>query len=284
MADDDKPDEVSVALQQIRGSKVGGIAKTAAEAALAVIPYAGGSIASVIASYRSGKQIEKVCDVLGQLHDRIKKTETKVEEVLTEDQVNEVLHESLTAVAVSSDQLKIDYLTTGLTRTFTDKDLSFDRKQLFLSSLRSMSGLELRVLRFIYGDADPFQTYPPLAPNPEASYSSSIYVNPTSQFMWQVAKITEDEGSTLLEEMQRRLDEEEPIVRGIASKLDQQGLTAVGNNLTGRLRKIFKQVPLAMSATTMSQPYLAPELPKATPIEASQTPFGRSFFSFFRRP
>jgi hypothetical protein len=278
-------DEFERALAAIKGSRASETAQTATASLLNLIPYAGGTVATALSSYWTSRQIDKICDLMKHLHDSLKAAEVKVEDVLTAEQVNEVLQEGVASIATASDQMKIDYLKTGIARTFTERTMSFDRKHFFLSLLRNMSGLELKVLRAVYEEPDPFVRYEELQlPNPATNVLTYATINPaTWEAHW-------EEGETsYLQELSRRFGEEVVIVTGVAESLDQRRLTLLAPSLGGKWRKVLKPpknpqhlVMTIPSGTVFQEQGLYAQSARMTPREASATEFGRAFFAFVR--
>jgi hypothetical protein len=266
---------------------------------LNAVPYAGGSISSVLSNNTTNKKFERVCDALETLHARIEDQKVKVEEVLSEDEVVEVLNKTLAEIAVATDSEKIKFLKHGLAASFTSKEISFGRKQFFLNLLRSLGSLELSLIHALYIGADPYiQTDIEMPPGP----TGLGFTAPAAPFLMTGAGMVsrdfkewrdDDQKPKLSSFLASRLGEPEEIVIGIATSLDRSGLTLAAPVLERKHYKVFVE-----KRDTTASHHLAvmggqssiltggewgrgiTNRPSATPIEMARTELGRSFVRF----
>lgn len=286
----------------IRDSPLQARMDLALHALLNVIPYAGGPISSLLGNYATNKKFERVCEALEALHQRIEHQEVKVEEVLSEDEVVEVLNKTLGEIAVTSDSEKINFLKHGLAASFTSKEISFGRKQFFLNLLRSLGSLELSLVHALYIGVDPYTQTESETPMAPLDTGTGLAVMPSAQsFALATAgavsrtfKEWRDDGQkpALSSFLASRLGEPEEIVVGIATSLDRSGLTLAGPVLARKHYKVFVERhdlnPSLVVMSGSSSAFLADgqwalgatNRPTATPVEMARTELGRSFVRF----
>lgn len=312
--------EVARAVEKLRESPLRSRAETAILAVLNVIPYAGGSIASVLSAYSTEKKFERVFGTLDALSSAIKDTHTKVEEILTKDQVSELLDEALPQIATVSDDGKLRYLRTGLITSFTSKTLPYDTKHFFLTVLAGLTYLELRVLRVLYCDGDPYEhvVYEQPDPPPDLSEAGlriacsfrgevlaglhAATVSGPAAGRIVVGGLTgghrslkewRDDGQRprLIEHIGVRIADDPEMVRLVAARLDASGLTKMLPVLQHRQYRVLEQRREAYvapgSALTLTHAHLPgagtvllADAPKFTPIEEARTTLGERLVKF----
>jgi hypothetical protein len=258
-----------------------------------VIPYAGGPVASLLGEWASGRKIDKICDVLAHIHETLHDHKIDPTKHLTEDQVIEVVHDTLSEVSTSSDQKKINALKRGLGYAFTSDD-PFERKQLYLKVLRELTSLEILMLSTLYGASDPYQLS-----FRDPSYSIPDYSKPATYHggVLKFAKVAEDGAWRRARNFEK---DEQPVLGDYLAdkasinrqdadaalrRLDAQGLSSAGPNLDSRRAVWSEWVPRSPSLysaivpTTMTIGIGEKVLPSA--MEASRTDFGREFIRYF---
>jgi hypothetical protein len=100
----DSANETEALITSIKTRSEGEEEATKAIHLIRLIPYAGGTIASIISENASKRRFEKVCDVLSDLNTRLEEKGADPEQHLSKDQISEVVHETLQTVASASDQ------------------------------------------------------------------------------------------------------------------------------------------------------------------------------------
>jgi hypothetical protein len=285
-----KNGDVAPLVQEIRGLPVPEAAKTASIALLNLIPYVGGAVASVIGETANRRRFEKVCDVLSDLNVRLEESRVDPEEHLSQDQIIELVHETLQTVATASDKEKIEALKNGLGYAFIKDDV-FERKQLFLQVLRGCTSLELILIPTVYNSGDPHLLYeggPAMSssggwPEPSAM-ESAVVIRSQPRGHWEPAGNEEDSGRpTLLAFLADSIHFDEGATEGAARLLDAKGLTDLGPNLNRKDCKVFQWIPYDNMAYVSGSvgTYRIPSTPVPTPLEASQTQFGKDFLRFY---
>ena len=292
-------------IQGIKGSAIGNRMETVLHLFLNAVPYAGGSIASVLANHAANKRFERVAEALEYLNHRIAAQGVKVEDVLTEDEVVEVLHSNLNEIATTSDKEKVEFIRNGLGVTFTSKEFGYARKQFFLSLLRSLGHLELATLHFVYLGRDPHEkiewvpstTTPGQAPS--LFYAARIFKG------WR----DDDAIPSLARFLADHLHEPDEIVAGVARRLDSLGATNLTPALERSQYRVFEQqsaasAPSNIALSAVSNSVLvvgAPSYgsavlmqpttslvatgihdPSQSPLELARTALGKSFMEFCR--
>lgn len=285
-------EDVKPLIEEIRTLTVAEKTKTGAVALVNLIPYAGGAIAAVIGEFATHRKFEKVCDVLSDLNSRLEANKVDPEQHLSKDQIIEVVHETLQTAAVTSDKRKLDALKRGLGYAFVNQD-SFERKQLFLQVLRSCTSLELALLPVIYESGDPYIIHegrPPVEPT-VTQYSTllastSVFSPPQGE--WRATGNRNCDQPALLKFLADRISSDEGATEGAARLLDGKGLASSGPNLHRRDCKVLSWTPhsggvYGLGAATVTLSLSSQPEVQASPLEASQTQFGRSFLRFCER-
>ncbi|HUT13277.1 MAG TPA: hypothetical protein VMW24_25165 [Sedimentisphaerales bacterium] len=279
--------EIKPLIEEIRSLTLSDKVKTGTLALFNLIPYAGGVIASVIGECASHRKREKICDVLSDLNARLEASKVDPRQHLSEDQIIELVHETLQTASVTSDKLKLDALKRGLGYAFTNED-TFECKQVFLQVLRTCTSLELVLLSAIYESTDPYiiREGQPAAEPAMGSYNRSFVSTIVSQGKWQPKENRNCDQPPLLKFLADRINSDEGATEGAARLLDGKGLTNCGPNLLRQDCIVLSWVPY--SATTIFRSATAtgtltltssPEV-QPSPLEASQTQFGQSFLRF----
>jgi hypothetical protein len=281
-------EEVKPLIEEIRVLTLADKAKTGTLALVNLIPYAGGAIASVIGEIASHRKLEKICDVLSDLNSRLEVNKADPKQHLSEDQIIELVHETLQTASITSDKLKLDALKHGLGYAFINED-TFERKQVFLQVLRTCTSLELALLLAIYESNDPYiihEGQPVAGPMMEASDRSSIIEQPQGE--WRPTENRDCDQPTLLKFLSDRISSDEGATEGAARLLDGKGLANCGPNLLRRDCKVLTWAPYSATMyglnTNTSTVSLTSSLEiQPSPLEASQTHFGQSFLRFCQR-
>jgi hypothetical protein len=236
-------------------------AETAISAALNAIPFAGGSLASLMGSYSTEKKFERVFETLDALSDSVRNSAKKVDDILTRDQVTELLNETLPRIAKASGDDRIRFLRTGLINSFTTDALAYDTKHLFLTMVGDLSYVELKVLRSIYCTPDPYEHMERREPlvqrptEPDAAASSIVYsgllveaqghMEGRATLIDQFARCFKewrDDGAkpALADQLAKDIGQSPEIVRLVSGRLDASGLTCLLPALSHRHYRVFE--------------------------------------------
>ncbi len=143
-----KQNKTEQAIDRIKAVSAGDKASSGALSLINIIPFAGGAIASLINDYASHQKIKKLCDVLSDLNGRLERHNADPENHLSNDQVVELVHQTLAHATLTSDDVKIQAFKNGLAYSFIEAD-RFEAKQIFLDTLRSCGTLELVIMDII---------------------------------------------------------------------------------------------------------------------------------------
>lgn len=285
--------EVETAIDKLRHHGISDKGLTAVQATLAVIPWAGGALSTVLGENRSAKAATKVADAFEALHRVVKDQGVELSEVLDEDQVVEVVHSTVEEIVKSSDSDKIRYLKNAMINSFTDGDIKFAEKQTYLAILKTLTIPELGILNLIYLSGDPFEEtldvpQPGLSGSDSAILAATDYRSSLRILSYTYEYREPQDGNTLHDVITSTLGDLQPgLTNGVISILDSKGLTEILPNVDRRTVK--RQIPVRNSqdATLYVSDYdrasLAlgsPEPPRSTPIEASRTEFGRQFIQY----
>ena len=273
--------ETSRAIERIKTVTVEDKVKSATISLINLIPYAGGVVASLITDYASQQKVSKICDVLSDLNDRLETQHADPEKHLNKDQVVEVVHQTLAHAALSSDKAKIHFLKNGLAYSFIEAD-RFEAKQVFLDTLRSCTALELAVMNIIYESSDPYVIYEGKPVNEPTNFFTVVPMFANGK--WEVQENRSCDHPQLAEYLARNVGFDAFLIRGVAHMLDGRGLTNMVPRLAESQCKVMKWVDFqTMQVTIPIQVTILPTQEKQiqpTPIEASQTDFGRNFMRF----
>jgi hypothetical protein len=287
--------ELSALIKQIESGELPAFLNSGVMGLLAAIPCAGGTLATVITDFETKRRTEKICDALSFLQHKVTETRTKIEDVLTADQVNELLHKTLREIALSSEQKHIEYLKNALANSFTTTGTPFQEKRFYMAIVEQLTGIEIVLLESFYAMGDPF-IIDIRKPVKTASFENTALratVLPTIQSVtlpiFQSAMSNYEirfEDKRDVEPLLKRLAQEtglsESIIPGIAGRLDGKGLCLLAPNLTSRRCKIRTERDYsATSVFTNAQETPSPD--DGTPVEKSRTKFGEDFLRFVRR-
>lgn len=153
---DENTGNVEKLIGEIRQLAVPDISRTGTIALINLVPYAGGSIATVMAEFQSKTKVEKICDALALLDRKVKESGTKVEDILDQEQVVKLIHETIEKIALSSEEKHITYLKNALVSSFTNESIPYEQKKLYMSIVRALTGIEIKLLETFYEMVDPF--------------------------------------------------------------------------------------------------------------------------------
>lgn len=288
------------------------------EALLNIIPYAGGSLASILNNHMSEKKWQKILDAIELLEKTVKVNDIVIEKLLTEDQACELIEKHITEIAVSSDETKVEYLKNSLKNSFSSSSFQFEEKELFMNTLKTLTGLEIILLKQIYLTEDPFveKTYPQDLTPPVYGYQNSFpdsdeplinagagtisgmtYVTMSKKYI-KDSESYKTGGKSLEQYFKEKFQKEWSLLNGACSILDSKGLTTIKENLDN---KVYKEIKMKLAegnplfinglmSSTFSPSFLnngtiLPVFGKdaQTPFEASQTDFGKKFIEYITR-
>jgi len=246
------------------------------------IPYAGGTLYSIIITNLNNTRLNKICSSIKILAEEINRLGIEVEEILNEDQVVEIVDKSLSEIARSSSEEKINYLQRLLIKSFIDKEKSYNTKEFYLNLLVNLSVSEILLLRAIYIDNDPFinYIYPEQTLSEPPIVEKIVYPN----YSHSKGKIEFIEGTKSLKDyIKSKLpDFDDTAIDGVISQLDSKGLSNINPNLNNTTVKEidYRQYDLQkmVSIPTNFDVVYHPE--GGTPIDKSQTELGKSFINY----
>ncbi|NQU68424.1 MAG: hypothetical protein HQ510_10820 [Candidatus Marinimicrobia bacterium] len=286
-----KNSDIALIIDTLAKPPISEKARAATVALLNVIPYAGGAVAAIIGEVATSRRIERICDILSSLNSRLESQGIEPTEHLTEDQIIEVVHDTLNTASKTSNHTKLKMLKGGLSYTFLQPD-SFERKQLYLEILRNATSIEISIVTWVYGQ-DPFVVH-------RGSPSSNVETTPDGIILnvrshldayqvlgtaggWIPSGIEDCEDQhSLLSHISTALKCDEGTTIGGISLSDAKGLTNLGHNLanSGPCRILEWQDGSAGVMSVMHSGAITFETPKQTPVEASRTDFGKQFLDF----
>lgn len=281
--------------KQLQG-KVG----TGVEALLGLIPYAGGTLATVLGNYLADKKLEKIADALDSLAKKVDVNDVVINKLLTEGQVCELLEKHLIEVAVSSDENKIKFLKNSLNNSFTRSDLEFQEKEFYLTTLKNLTTAEIMILKKIYLGADPFvaTSYPQKSDNIDSLNGVNLtgidnnlhggVMKLPHQFVVESTYYVEG-NQTLESYFEKEFDKKWHLIKGGCLQLDSKGLTNIQSNLDNKTQKKIKMnYPLGSNGIYIKNPsfygggghLVIPSKLSKTAYEGSKTDFGTSFMEY----
>ncbi len=243
-----------------------------------LIPYVGGTLASILGEVASTRKMERVCSCLSAISDALERHNIDAERHLTEEQIIEVVHDTIQASLTASDEEKIRLLKNGLGYAFTSKD-SFEDKQIFLTILRSLTTHELRLLRKIYVGGDPYRIEvgrPTSGQTGVLTFANGFWRNEGME--------PNNEGKSLASYLAGDSSAEYIWVRAAANLIDSKGLASVTPHLDENYKVRFRWIENASLSMVQSLNMFSPArsyVSKDTPLGASKTDFGEKFVRSF---
>jgi len=290
--------------------------QSTAIALINLMPLAGGTLSSFLSDHLNKRKLEKIIDALQNLQKQFEDRDARINTLLNEDQVGELLERHLVEISITSDNEKIEFLKNSLANSLMSEDIEFDEKEFYLQVLKDMTIAEIHVLKMLYGRGDPFvkKKYPiqseqnqtrsgshthgdllNLIDNREASMKP-IYVKDTEHY--------KKNGQSLESYFKEKFSEKWPLIRSACAKLDSKGLSNLTANLsnTNYLEIVMKNTTPTNYSSLDVHNYLASPMHNArnalgrtnqenwdsldklndgdpkTPYEASRTDLGMSFF------
>lgn len=287
--------EVRQAIEKVKESTNSDKVLVSIQGLLSIIPHASGPLSYVLSEYRGRRNAERIFNALIELQEEIEGLSDEKRNILSEDEVVEIVQNTLEEIARTSSEEKVRYLRNVLTKAFTNDEIAYSEKQLYMSTLRDLSNAELELIREIYMSPDPFvqiQTYRKRESSTGIGILSHIeqantFYLPTQ---YDIQYKEPDTGETLREVLQQRLRHlSEGTLEGLINSLDRKGLSNIHPNLEKRTVKIQKEMPYVPSQVTVRIPQTnmisigtLEKTPSATPIEASHTPFGDGFIRYIQ--
>ncbi len=264
------------------------------QALLNIIPYAGSTLSLILSEYRSRRYSKRILATLVELREDIGRLEEEKRNILSQDEVIEVIHDTLAEIAKTSSEEKLRYLRNSLTKAFTKDDIDYSQKQFYLSKLTELSLGELELLRVIYLSPDPFEQIVPKRVSSTVDSNAILSVGQLNVVrlppQYDIEYKEPTTGETLQEVLQKRLEHlSKGTLEGLIDALDARGLSRIRANLNERTVKILTEtypdanqlVPHLRQVDVVSF-QMATGKPGATPIEASRTQFGEDFIRYIQ--
>ncbi len=257
---------------------------------LNLIPFAGGTLASVISTNLNNIKLNKILSAIKLLMEKVENSKIKVEDILTEEQAVELLDRTLSELGRTSNSEKIKYFKNLLTSSYTRDDVDFCGKELYLNILTNLSVAEILLLKALYIEPDPFSSYE--YPEPEDDLSRlgikitpDIYAQSSIMPQYHVESIEYSDGDTsLIDYLKSHLHVDEEVINGAIAQLDAKGLSNMGNNYSEKtVRKVQYakgQMPVVSPIGFADNITFTGREQKGTPMEKSQTLIGRAFMDF----
>jgi hypothetical protein len=254
---------------------------------VSAIPFAGGTIATLITTQSANIQHEKICSALEELSSRVDAHSINVEDVLNEEQAIELIGKTVTEIGKTADKEKIRCLKKMLIYGCCDSSVDFEEKELHLNTLIGLAIWEIKLLNYVYSGSDPFEIRE--YPNEQKDcgnmaghgIATGIQFNLGGCLSYGTSKTEYREGK---ESLQDKLvanfgKKYQGLILGTIAKLDGKGLINMKNNLHKKTEKVL----------TMDKNHIGILLggasnlkPSQTPIEGSKTDFGKFFFDSIR--
>jgi hypothetical protein len=273
--------EVKQAIQKVREFTKNEKVLVGMQSLLSAIPYAGGPLSCILSEYRSRRNAERVFDAMIELKKAIDGLSDKDRNILSKDEVVEIIHGTLEEISKTTNEEKLRYLRNSMIKAFTEKEVVYSQKQFFLSILRDLTLGEIELIREIYLCSDPFIQIIPLTTSNISKFSSyEAYIPTKYEIRYEESAISQ----TLKKVLKQRLNHfSEGVLEGLIDSLDAKGLSRIRPNLEKNTVKIMTEVyydPRIVSISTAENYMIYDKQPKETPIEASQTQFGKDFIKY----
>ncbi len=252
---------------------------------LNLIPYAGGTLGSILNAHMTNKRFSKIHDTIKYLADEIEGHKTQVDKILKEDQAIELLEKTLSEIAKTSNEMKVSHLRNLLVNSYLKDESSFETKEFYLNLMLGLSIGEILLFQAVYYTLDPCveSIYPSEHYGSQNNLITANYVDPMAQYA--EGEITFVKGEkTLLERLK-------PVFEGHASGmldsaaflLDSKGLTYIRDNLNDTRVKRIQMVKGQPFTTSIRQSHIADSLiSELAPIEKSRTEVGLDFVKYIR--
>jgi hypothetical protein len=303
---DKRDNEIAQAVMAIKESGAGDNAVEAVRSLVSMIPFAGGPLSNVLGEYRTRESAKRIAETFEMIHRRVIDSDVDPSEVVSEQEVIELVDGALREVVTTADDRKLAYLRNSLGSALTDSEIAYTDKQAYLMTLRSLTKAELDILLYVYGNSDPFviQEVPPkerdlstnLFPDGTPHIGASAYSDPTV-YMDDLRKVEKvegysdpSEGETLEEKLMDRIIGTLPATtRSAVASLDGKGLTTLASNLGRRTVKRISMVDpqslmmINSGANSQMLSISQSQVVQSTPMEASKTDYGHSFLEFVSR-
>lgn len=290
--EDDKQ-EAEQAIQKVKQLTNDQNVLAGVQALLNLIPFAGGTLSSILSEYRSRRTTKRIFDTISELRETIEDLGTEKQNILNPDEVIEIMHNALEEIAKTSSEEKLRYLRNCLTKSFTAAEIAYSQKELYLSMLIGLSLGELDLLKEIYLSSDTFvQTYPKKEPSSQHFFDPNVVHMNISHWpkQYKMEYKEPSTGETLQEVLQKRLKHiSKGTLEGLIDILDARGLSKIRPNLSKRTIKIMtetnseiNQLITNVSRIDAASIRTSIEKPIATPIEASRTQFGEAFIQYIQ--
>lgn len=270
------------------------------ETLLNIIPFAGGALSTILSEYRGRRNAKRILETLDELRNEIERNSSAKKDILSQDEVIELVHNTIEEIVKTSNDEKVGYLRNSLVRAFTNEEISYPQKQHYLAVLKDLTLGELELLKVIYLSGDPFDhryneprpIFDPQSGHISATYLQALQLARDGIDTFALPAIDEytepASGDTLRDVLKQKLSHiSEGAVEGLTRFLDSKGLSNIEPNLEGRTIKISKRrdltqlgvIPMQNSIATFQ---LSKDIPTKTPIEASRTKFGEDFIQYIR--
>ncbi len=278
------------AIQKVKLSTKNEKIITNVQGLLTIVPHVGGPLCYILSEYRGKRNVERIFNALNKLKEIIEELSDEKRNILSEDEVIEIVQTTLEEIARTASDEKLRYLNNSLMKAFTKEDIVYSQKQFYLKTLRDLTLGELELIREIYLSTDPFVEMIPLR-TPSNNFgirSNHIYNIPTQ---YETRYEEPSTGGTLWEVLKNRLGHlSDGALQGIIDSLDSKGLSKISPNLEKStvliMTEIYynpNQIEFRESQLHASQiDMVSSQGPQQTPVAASQTQFGRDFIQYIQ--
>jgi hypothetical protein len=221
-----------------------GLADTGVEILLEVIGYAGLPLTTIYTNYRNKERADKINAALKEVAREIKVFGAVLEKLLTRDQVCELIERHVPAIAITSDEEKLQCLKNSLKKAFTE-DRPFNEKEFYFTLLQNLSPYEITVLMELYMEEDPLvkRVYPRKdlfgtssyhIPRIERKLNGAFHYGPyehNPEYKEGVGMLRERNEHSLEKYFKAKYKEKWSFVKSACMRLDSLGLTNVKDNL-----------------------------------------------------
>jgi len=182
---------------------------------------------------------------LDDLQETVDKLSDEQRDILSEDEVIEIVYTTLEDIAKTSNEEKLQYLRNSLTKAFTKSEIPYSEKHYYISTLKGLTPGELELIREIYMSPDPFVQIHPKRKS-QTGIGVLSYIEQPNVFIpppdYAIEYKEPDDGETLGEVLRQRLSHlSEGMVEGLINALDAKGLSTIGPNLNKRTVKIMTE-------------------------------------------
>ena len=285
----DKKEDKKKALQKVQHLTDDSNILASIQVLLNIIPYAGGVLSAILSEYRNRRTAKRILDTLDELRRSMENLPEEKRYILSEDEAIEIVYSTLEEISKTSSTDKVKYLRNSLLKSFTNDEIEYKKKELYISTLKDLTQGELDLLNVIYLSYDPFDqtfSYEPSSDNlgvfSLGNQANTIHLASLGFDTYEEP----DSGDTLEDVLNQKLNYlTGGTLYGLINLLDKKGLSEIKTNLNQRTikKKNYQNINhlgIMPQQTNTASMRLNGAMPNKTPIEASRTSFGEDFIQY----